>query len=70
VRDGAGTLSFLLGDHLGSTSITANSTGGFVAEVRYKPWGETRCTSGTMPATYRYTGQRQEAGLRAARGYP
>jgi hypothetical protein len=51
VRDGAGTLSFLLGDHLGSTSITANSTGGFVAEVRYKPWGETRYTSGTTPTT-------------------
>jgi hypothetical protein len=29
-----GTVSFLLGDHLGSTSITANSSGGKVAESR------------------------------------
>jgi len=60
VRAGAGTLSFLLGDHLGSTSITANSTGGFVAEVRYKPWGETRYASGTTPTTYRYPDHRLE----------
>ncbi len=29
-----GTLSFLLGDHLGSTSVTANSSGSKVAELR------------------------------------
>jgi len=29
-----GTVSFLLGDHLGSTSLTASSTGGKVAELR------------------------------------
>jgi len=36
-----GTLSFLLGDHLGSTSVTADSAGGKVAELRYPPWGGT-----------------------------
>lgn len=63
-----GTLRYLLGDHLGSTALTANTTGGLVAEVRYKAWGETRYTSGTTPTTYRYTGQRQESGLGGADG--
>ncbi|MCC6187905.1 MAG: hypothetical protein IT318_02640, partial [Anaerolineales bacterium] len=38
-RVGDSTLYFLLDDHLGSTSITANSRGALVAEVRYLPWG-------------------------------
>jgi len=58
------TLYWLLADHLGSTAITANgTTGAKVAEVRYKAWGENRYTSGTTPTTYRFTGQRQEAGV-------
>ncbi|MGC9025888.1 MAG: RHS repeat-associated core domain-containing protein, partial [Chloroflexia bacterium] len=59
-----GTLYWLLADHLGSTAITANGTSGAkVAEVRYKAWGEDRYTYGTTPTTYRYTGQRWEAGI-------
>jgi len=54
------TLYFLLGDHLGSTAITANSSGGLHAELRYKPWGENRYTSGATPTTFRFTGQRSE----------
>ena len=57
------TLSYLLGDHLGSTAVTASSTGAFVAEVRYKPWGENSFTSGTTPTSYRFTGQRSEVDL-------
>ncbi len=34
MRQGSSTLYFLLGDHLGSTSLTASSTGGKVAELR------------------------------------
>jgi hypothetical protein len=34
------TLYYLLGDHLGSTSITTNTSGALVAELRYKPWGD------------------------------
>jgi RHS repeat-associated protein len=52
-----GTLSYLLGDHLGSTSITANSSGGLSAEQRYKPWGENRYTNGAAPTRRQYTGQ-------------
>ena len=33
-RGNPGTLSFLLGDHLGSTSLTASGTGSKVAELR------------------------------------
>jgi len=51
------TLSYLLTDHLGSTSITANSNGALVSELRYKPWGETRYSNGTTPTKYTYTGQ-------------
>src|SRR6266545_8020445 len=32
-------------------------------EVRYKPFGVTRYTSGTTPTTFRYTGQREESSL-------
>jgi RHS repeat-associated protein len=58
-----GTLSYLLADHLGSTSLTTNTSGALVSELRYKAWGETRYSSGTTPTSYRYTGQREEAGI-------
>ena len=58
-----GVVYYLLGDHLGSTALTVNSSGSKVAELRYKAWGETRYTWGTTPTTYRYTGQRQEESL-------
>jgi RHS repeat-associated protein len=51
------TLYYLLSDHLGSTSVTTNASGGLVAEMRYKPWGETRLTSGTTPTAYTFQGQ-------------
>jgi RHS repeat-associated protein len=58
---GTGTTDLiLLGDQLGSTSVTANSSGTKVAELRYKPLGRTRYSSGTTPSTYRFTGQRAE----------
>jgi RHS repeat-associated protein len=52
-----GTLNYLLGDHLGSTSLTTNVSGQIVSELRYRAWGETRYTSGTTPTKYTYTGQ-------------
>ena len=56
-----GTLYYLLADHLGSTSITTNTSGALVSELRYKAWGETRYSSGTTPTSYRYTGQRDDS---------
>jgi RHS repeat-associated protein len=59
----ANGLFYTLGDHLGSTSLVANSTGAKVAESRYMPWGETWYSSGYQPSDYKYTGQREEAGI-------
>jgi RHS repeat-associated protein len=60
MRDGS-TLYWLLTDHLGSTAIAATSTGVLSGELRYKAWGETRYTTGTVASKYRFTGQREES---------
>jgi RHS repeat-associated protein len=66
---GDGVLIYLHGDHLGSTSLTTNETGGIVARVLYYPYGETRYeagpggTGGTLPTDYQYTGQKREQGI-------
>ena len=39
-----GAVSYLFGDHLGSTSVTADATGVRTGELWYKPWGENRGT--------------------------
>jgi RHS repeat-associated protein len=53
---------YLLTDHLGSTSVTANgTTGALVSEMRYKPWGETRYNSGTTPTSKHFTGQIEDS---------
>ena len=54
-KDGA--LKWVLVDHLGSTSITANADGSFFSELRYSAFGEIRYSSGTTPTDYRYTNQ-------------
>jgi len=72
-----GAIAWLLGDHLGSTSITATSSGSKTAELRYKACplrgcsaalreGETRYTSGTTQTTFRHTLQKHpgQAGQR------
>jgi len=38
------TLTYLLSDHLGSTSLTSDSNGNKVSEIRYTAWGEVRYT--------------------------
>jgi RHS repeat-associated protein len=58
-----GTISYLLGDHLGSTSLTVSPTGVKVADMQYKAWGETRSSTGDTPTDYQYTGQRNESGI-------
>lgn len=46
---------------LGSQSYTVSYDGTTEeGEVRYKPWGGDRYTSGTMPTSFRFTGQRNE----------
>jgi hypothetical protein len=58
----AGTLYYLLTDHLGSTAITINSAGtSEVGELRYYAYGKTRYSSGTTPTDRRFTGQIEDA---------
>jgi RHS repeat-associated protein len=52
-----GTLNYLLGDHLGSTSLTTNANGQVVSELSYTAWGEVRYASGNTPTKYSFTGQ-------------
>jgi RHS repeat-associated protein len=56
----AGTLYYLLTDRLGSTSVVTTQSGGVVAQQLYKPWGEARWISGTLPTDRKFTGQRSE----------
>ncbi len=61
VNDTTDTLNWLLGDHLGSTSMVTDASGVMVSETRYSAFGETRYQNGTLTTDYLYTGQRQEA---------
>ena len=49
-----GELTWLLSDHLGSTSVTANADGTFQSETKYTAFGETRSTTGDTPTDYLY----------------
>ncbi len=53
------TLNYMLGDHLGSTSVVTDTSGALVVETRYKPWGEVRFATAneTLPTRYTFTGQ-------------
>jgi RHS repeat-associated protein len=53
------TLTYLAGDHLGSTSLAVDTSTNAVTKTRYKPWGEVRWTSEnkTLPTRYTFTGQ-------------
>jgi RHS repeat-associated protein len=57
------TLSFLLGDHIGSSSVRTNANGGLDASALYKAFGETRYTYGSLGTDYHFTGQREEISL-------
>ncbi len=57
------TVYWLHGDHLGSASLTTNSSGGIYAQQRYFPYGEVRWSSGSLPTDRQYTGQRNETTL-------
>ncbi len=52
-----GVLTYMLTDHLGSTSLITNATGNVLSETRYSAWGEVRYQAGTMSTGYTYTGQ-------------
>jgi RHS repeat-associated protein len=57
-------LQYLVGDHLGSTSLVMDDAGNRVAESRHYPYGEERWrepSDSTFPTDYRFTGQRLES---------
>ena len=56
-----GTLSYLLADHLGSTSTVLNAAGGVVGSQKYYPFGRTR--SGDVPTDKLFTGHQREGSL-------
>ncbi|WP_160317527.1 RHS repeat-associated core domain-containing protein [Ornatilinea apprima] len=57
------TLNWILGDHLGSASVTANADGSLNSELRYTAFGEVRYNNGLTPTDYRYTGQLEQASI-------
>ena len=59
-RGTPGVLHYLHSDHLGSTSLVTNATGGEVGRQRYFPYGGQRPATGSLPTDYRFTGQRHE----------
>jgi hypothetical protein len=71
IEGSTNTLNWLLADHLGSTSTTANEDGSWNSTIKYTAFGcpcaarrvlrNTRETSGVTPTKYRYTGQLLEA---------
>jgi len=58
-----GSLTWLLTDPLGSTSVTADASANLVSSLSYTAFGETRYASGSTSTDYLYTGQREEAEL-------
>jgi RHS repeat-associated protein len=56
-----GTLSYLLSDVLGSSTIALTSTGSTQAVQLFAPYGAVRYSQGTMPTTYNFTGQRLDS---------
>ena len=60
-----GVLTWLLADHLGSTTVSASVDGELLGAVRYSAFGEIRAASGSVGSDYLYTGQRRagEIGL-------
>ncbi len=61
MRTGSEAPKYLLGDHLGSTSVTVNADGSGLQTQGYYPWGETRF--GGVATEYQYTGQYRLASL-------
>jgi RHS repeat-associated protein len=63
MRTGDADPLWLVGDHLGSTSVAANYDGTLYTRQGYKAWGVQRFIQGIspLPTTFRYTGQREDS---------
>jgi hypothetical protein len=58
-----GTLTYLHGDHLGSTSLATNDQGGELYRRGYHSFGEERYAVGVAVTDCGFTGQREEANI-------
>ena len=56
MRTGA-TLTYLFGDQINSTSVAYRLSDNTSVTQLYKPWGETRYASASLPTPYTFTGQ-------------
>jgi len=54
---GAGTVSYYLTDHLGSTRFLVDSTGNVTDSYLYEPYGNVAQRTGTTPNSYQFTGE-------------
>jgi RHS repeat-associated protein len=61
MRDNSGTLTYLHGDLLGSTSMQTNAAGAWQGTKRFTPYGKERYTNGSVTTDRQFTGQRREA---------
>jgi RHS repeat-associated protein len=68
MRQGINAPVWLLGNHLGSTSVVVNASGVVQSTQLYKPWGESRYSSSASPTKYLYTGQMKEGALGGVEG--
>ena len=57
IRVGEDAPLWLLGDHLGSTAVVANTDATQHSRKGYKAFGETRFAVGSLPTRYQFTGQ-------------
>jgi RHS repeat-associated protein len=60
-RKGSGsnfTLNYVMQDHLGSTSGTANTSGTSTSTIRYLSFGDRLESTGNIPTDKKFTGQR------------
>ena len=57
MRMGSAPPLWLLGDHLGSTAVVANTDATQHSRKGYKAFGETRFAAGSLPTRYQFTGQ-------------
>ena len=51
-------VQYIVGDHLGTTSVVLNADGTLASEARHYPYGQERWSSGTLPTDRRFTGQK------------
>ncbi len=61
IENGTDSMQWLLADHLGSTSVTANIDGSLNGILKYSAFGEIWASSGTTLTDYRYTNQLEQS---------